>query len=489
MSVRAAALLAMLSQYMAFAISFVASVYLARYYIDPSDLGLFTIAFAATSLIAVLQDFGLTRYIAGEAELDEAKLRTAFSLSLVIAWTIAVISMGLAWPMSVLYGLPALTPVMLVIGASYLLVPFAVVPTALRQRHMDFKSNTMIEVGAALGNAAISIHLARQGLGAMALAWGAFAQQAARALISQWRNGFLFPWPLSFASAKPVLKFGGGSALLVLSGSLGGKLPDLIVGRLISQAAVGLFGRANGVAGQLRTLVSGAVGGVFYPAFARVRDRGEALGPHYERVVACYCAVTWPTMAGLAVLAEPLVRLLYGERWIAAAPLLQWIALSQICFVALPLHVELPILLGRMKALIHRNLVDTLASISLLVAGAYFSLEWAAASRLAYGIAWLFIYAAFLQRLIGFRWSGLIANYTKSGLATLAAIAPLLTIYGLWQGPDELDFSVMVGGTAAGVAAWLAVLALTAHPLFHEILGVVGGVLGKLRKPHASNVT
>ncbi|MCB2076119.1 MAG: oligosaccharide flippase family protein [Novosphingobium sp.] len=482
MSVRGAAIWAMSSQYMAFAINFFASIYLARHYIGPDELGLFSIAFAATTLIAVLQDFGLTRYIAGEAELDDRKIRTAFSLSLVIAWLIAFVSMSLAWPMAQLYELPRLMPVMLVIGASYLLVPFAVIPTALRQREMDFKSNTMIEVGASLANAAISISLAAEGMGALALAWGAFAQQVARALVSQWRNGFLFPWPLSFNGAKPVLRFGGGSSLLVLSGSLGEKMPDLIIGRVLTEAAVGLFARANGLAAQLRHLVSGAVTSVFYPAFARVRDRGEELGPPYERVVASYCAVTWPSMVGLAVLAEPLIRILYGERWIATAPLLQWIALSQLCFVALPLHVELPILLGRMKALIHRNFLDTFASIAFLAAGAMVSLEIAAASRLAYGLVWIGIYAGFLQKLIGFRWSAMLRIYLQSGIAAFASVAPILLIYAFVQGPAELDFVMMVAGAAAGVLLWLITLAVLRHPAFDEIRGLSEPFLRKLQE-------
>ena len=240
----------------------------------------------------------------------------------------------------------------------------------------------------------------------------------------------------------------------MLSGSLGSKLPELIIGRLINEAAVGLFARAGGLAMQLRTLVSGAVASVFYPAFARVRDRGDPLGPPYQRVVASYCAVTWPSMAGLAVLAEPLIRLLYGERWVGAAPLLQWIAISQICFVALPLHVELPILQGRMKALIHRNVLDTLASVGLLAAGAWFGLQGAAASRLAYGVVWIAIYANFLQQLIGFRWRAMLAIYVRSALATLAAIAPLLALYAFIQPPSQLDLPHMLAGTGAGIGLW-----------------------------------
>lgn len=486
MSVRAAAIWAMSSQYMAFAINFFASIYLARHYVGPEELGLFSIAFAATALLAVLQDFGITRYIAGEPELEGDKLRTAFSVSLALAWGIALASIAMAWPMAALYRQPALVGLMLVVGASYFLVPLAIVPTALRQRAMDFKSNTLIEVGAALANAAVSILLARRGMGAMALAWGAFAQQAARVVISQWRSGLMFPWPMRFAGAGPILRFGGGSSALVLSGSLGARLPDLMLGRLIDQLAVGLFARATGLAAQLRMLVAGAAASVFYPAFARVRDRGEALGPPYERVVACYCAVTWPSMAGLAVLAEPLIRLLYGERWLAAAPLLQWVALSQVCFVALPLHVELPILLGRMKALVHRNLLDTAASVLLLGLGALWGLEWAAASRLAYGVVWFAIYAAFLQRIVGFRWSAMLSIYARSALAALASVAPLLAIYALGGGPAQLGVAAMLGGVVAGGVLCLAALALTRHPAFAEMAVLTGGLLGRRRPAPAS---
>lgn len=481
MSVRTAAAWAMSSQYFAFTINFVSSIYLARHWIGPDELGLFSIAFAATALIAVLQDFGITRYIAGEADLTRAKIGTAFSLSLVVAWGIALLSIALAWPMAAIYGQPRLIPLMLVIGASYLIVPLAIVPTALRQRAMDFKSNTLIEVGAALANAVVSIHLARQGLGAVALAWGAFAQQVARAAISQWRSGFLFPWPMRFAGARPVLAFGGGSSLLVLSGSLGGRLPDLVLGRLSGEAPLGLFARASGLAAQLRTLVSGAVASVFYPAFARVRDSGEPLGPPYQRVVASYCAITWPAMAGLAVLAEPLIRLIYGERWLGAAPLLQWVALSQICLVALPLHVELPILLGRMKALIRRNVLDTLASIVLLAIGAWFGLEQAAASRLVYGVVWFAIYAGFLQRLIGFDWPAMLAIYARSAIVTFAAILPLLVIYVAWESPASLTLGPMLAGSAAGVVCWLVALRLCGHSAFDEITGLATPVLRKLR--------
>ena len=59
MSVRTAAAWALVSQYSSFAIQFGASIVLARWFIAPADLGLFTIAFAAVSLITLLSAVGL----------------------------------------------------------------------------------------------------------------------------------------------------------------------------------------------------------------------------------------------------------------------------------------------------------------------------------------------------------------------------------------------------------------------------------------------
>jgi O-antigen/teichoic acid export membrane protein len=90
MSVRTAAVWAMVSQYASFAIQFATSVVLARWFIGPDQLGLFSIAFAAITLVAFLQDFGVNRYITGERELTPEKLATAFTISVVFAGGIAL---------------------------------------------------------------------------------------------------------------------------------------------------------------------------------------------------------------------------------------------------------------------------------------------------------------------------------------------------------------------------------------------------------------
>lgn len=484
MSVRAAAAWAIASQYASFAIQFVTSVVLARWFIAPADLGLFSIAFAAISLIAFLQDFGVTRYVTGERDLTTEKLCTAFTVSVAFAGTVALAALLAVWPIAWFYGDPALLPVALVVASSYLLVPLAIVPQATCQRRMDYRSNTMIEVGSALANAGTAVTLAVAGYGALALAWGAFAQQAARLVVSQWRAGPMLPWPLRWGGTAPVLRIGGTNSVQAICNTLAARAPELAVGRLIGNAAVGLFARAAGLALQLRLLVAGAVTGVFYPAFRQVRDSGQPLGPPYLRVVAAYTGITWPAMAGIAALSHPLVALLYGDQWMAAAPLLGWIAMSQLCYVALPLSGDLPVLLDRMPGLVRRNVVDTAASLLLVLASAPFGLMWVAISRVVHGVLWVAIYAPFMRAMLGLSWRDLGAVYVRSLAATVAAVAPLLADYALCGGPGDTGIAQAGAMVLAGIACWFAVLRATRHPLHAELMAMLPAVvhhIGMLR--------
>ncbi len=480
MTVRGAAVMAMASQLSAFVIQFAASVILARYFIDPDELGLFTIAFSFIALLAVLQEFGITRFINGEKHLDDAQIRTAFTVSLSISWSVAIGCVALAWPVSAFYGLPDLLPLMLVIAASYFFVPLAIVPMALAQRKMDFVSNSMTENGVVLANATVALSLAWNGYGAMALAWGAFAQQVARMIIAQWRVGFILPFPPRLAGALPILRFGGFNTIHSALYQISIRVPELLIGRLLDTAALGLFARAFGLAAQLRMLVSGALASVFYPAFRKLRDDGEALGPHYERVTANYCAITWPAMAGLAVCAVPLVSALYGERWIGAAVPLQWIAVSQMLFIALPLQTELPILLHRKRALLWRSGLETSASVVLLVVGAWFSLEAAAASRVAHGFVWLAIFAPFLARTIGFGWSAMIRIWLQSALATGVAVLPVALSYAFWAPAERASLGQLLVAVLLGVALWLICLRQTRHRAYIEVHFFASSALQRL---------
>ena len=182
-SVRTAAIWGMAGQYVVFAAQFATSVIISRFFLTPGEVGLFGTALAAAMMVAVFQDFGIGRYVSGEPDLDDAKIRRVFSVSVVIALTVGLVVLALAWPIARFYGDDRLFPILAVIAGSYLLVPFGIVPAALLQRNLDFRSLFAVNTGAAFAMAVTTIAMAANGWSAMALALGTIAQAAARALI------------------------------------------------------------------------------------------------------------------------------------------------------------------------------------------------------------------------------------------------------------------------------------------------------------------
>jgi len=468
-SVRSAALWAAGSQYCLFALQFATSVIISRFFLKPAEIGLFSVALATAMILSIIQDFGLTRYIGRHPSADEETVRHCSFIAVLFSFVLGALILALAEPVARFYGEPRLFRILALIAASYLLNPWSIVPVALLSRRLDFRATFTVNCAGAAANSACALSLAALGFSAESLAWAMIAQAATRAVVAQaWRPA-PFSLRVRYERLREIIGFGSGSALLYLSGGIGMRTPDLIVGRMQGMAAAGLFSRGVALASQLHYLVAGAVSSIYYPTFARLRDEGRDLGPYYERVVAAHGAIVWPAMVLLAVLAQPVVLLLYGEGWSQAAPLLAYVALAECCMVALPLHMDLPILTGRLRQLLWFNLADTALSVGTLAAGAAIGVEAAAASRIVYGLGWIAIYAAWLQRMVGFRWAALLRIY--AGSATVAAFTALPALYAthVWRTPGTLGFGGLVVAALASGLAWLAAVFVLRHPACEDL--------------------
>jgi O-antigen/teichoic acid export membrane protein len=479
-NLRSAALWSASSQYLNFAMQFATSVIISRFFLAPEEIGLFSVALAAAMMVAILQDFGLARFISGHPNLDRATIGRCSLVAIGASLGVAAILLALAWPASLFYDEPRIGWVLAIIAGSYLLNPLSAVPLALMQRDLDFRGVFAVNSTGMAVNSGVALTLAAMGFSAESLGWAMVAQALVRGLMAQ----RLRPAPLPRLSdghgAGEVVSFGSASTLLYISGSIGVRSPDLIVGRILGMTAVGLYSRGSALAAQLHMLVIGAIGGIFYPAFARLRDEGRPLGPQYERVVAAHGAIVWPAMALISVLAEPVILLLYGEAWAGAARLLSWLALAEMGFVMLPLHVDLPILLGRIRTLIWFNLVDTALSLGTLIAGAWWGIEAAAASRLVYVAGWFLLYAGWMHRLVGFSWRKMAAIYLRSAAVTLVTVLPALWAIHGWRSGTTLGFDGLVATGMMCGTAWVAALVLLRHQARCEVEAMASHILAPL---------
>ncbi len=451
------------TQYLIFAVQAAASMYLSRHFISPDEFGAFAIAVAAAGMVSSFQDFGLIRYLVGLKHIRREDLNAAFRISAALACAVCSLCLLAAAPVADWMEIPSVRTPLTLLGLAALFLPISLGPIVLLQRAMNFRALGFVESAGVLANAAISIYLAQAAFGAEALAWGSLAQQVARALCAQVMvKGH---WPLQGmpSDTGALIRFGWNAATMNSLWLAANSIPDLMIGHHLGQTAAGLSSRAQGLSSLLRQLLSNAASPAFYAAFSKAYRNDEPLAPLYEHMVAGYCALAWPALAGTAILAEPVILLLFGENWLSVAPVLQWTALAQMWFIAVPLHVELPMLTGQTQPMVRRSIGDSTIFLIMVAMGAFHSVVAAAVMRFLFGFIWMAIHGPPIYALVGISFRRVAVLYGQALALTLAAILPA-ALARLFLPTGDLTPLVAMALACMGCILWLATIFATRHP-------------------------
>jgi len=109
-----------------------------------------------------------------------------------------------------------------------------------------------------------------------------------------------------------------------------------IIGKSFSAAQLGYYNRAYSTQQFPSTLLSAMVGRVMLPIFSQVSGNIEVFRRNARNALVTLMFVTLPVLAGLAIVAEPLVLVAFGRKWLPCVPYLRLLAIAGLCW---PIHV------------------------------------------------------------------------------------------------------------------------------------------------------
>lgn len=295
----------------------------------PEVFGLYAIISFAVGLGITFGDLGLGAALVQRTDLDpEVTLAVAFTSHLGLALGLAVAIVGLAPTIVPWLGLGqhAVTPLRclaLLIPLSALRMPAVV----LLERRMTYAPLALADTIDTLlfhGVAALS---AFAGAGVWSFILGAVAARVAGLIVlwsaARWRPILRWCW----TDLTPVLRFGvlfQGNALITI-------LRDSVVPTFVAVssgvAAVGFLNWAAAVTFLPLQIVSIA-GKVLFPALSKLKDSPREFGEAAERALNRVAMLLYPAALLLLAGAEPVVRAIYGNRWIPAVPAVRFFCVT-----------------------------------------------------------------------------------------------------------------------------------------------------------------
>lgn len=467
-------------QVLAFVATFGTTVALARI-LSPLEIGIYAIGAAVGGVLQALAAFGIGTYVVRERELTPLVLSTAFTIN---ALTAVLLASGLIiasfFPVVTL-GQPMVVTVLWLLAVVPVIGVFEFRPATMLQRDMAFGTIAAITVVRVVVTAIVSVATALAGASAVSAAYGAVAgavvSAVAFAVSARHHGGFA----MTLAGWRPMILFGfqtlaiGGIAVIAF------RLTDFILGAVLGLAALGLYNRAVALSGVPITNVYTSLSKVLFVQLANDMRAGRDLRVNYLRSLDMIQAVLWPMLAGLSLLAWPVVEGLFGPQWMAAAPVLAVLAIGHIIGLSYAMNYELFVLRNEVGRQARIEAVRVFAGLAIFAWACSFGIVGAAIGRLADPVIGLILYFPHLTRLSGSTTRELLTIYARNlTLVVAVLVVPGFVLWG-WNGQGPTPFGSLAGAIAASGLCWLGALRLLHHPLWEEIERLVRPKLFPIR--------
>lgn len=382
-------------------VTFIVSIVLARL-LDPVVYGTVALVTVIITLLQVFVDSGLGNALIQKKDADDIDFSTVFYFNICMCLVLYAGLFFLAPLIAKFYGIAELTPVIRVLGLTLIISGIKNVQQAYVSRHLMFKKFFFSTLGGTIGAAAVGIALAVLGYGV----WALVAQYLINLLVGtvilwftvKWRPKFVYSWK----RWKGLFSFGWKLLVSSLIETVYQEIRQLIIGKKYSSVDLAYYNQGNKIPNFVVTNINSSIDSVLLPVMSKEQDSKELVRIMTRRAIKTSSYLMWPLMVGLAVCAEPLVRVLLTEKWLLCVPFLQIFCFT---FAFYPIHTAN---LNAIKAMGRSDMYLKL-EIAKKVVGVSFILAtmWHSVMAMAYSLLITTVLASFInsypnKKLLGY---------------------------------------------------------------------------------------
>ena len=468
MSIRQAVIYSSIDRYYGFVASFIATIVISRL-LTPAEVGAFSVAMSVAGIGYSLREFGASAFLVRAPSIEPRHVSCAFGLTLAIGLSLGAILLALAVPAALFFRQDSVAGLIAVLSLNFFLLPFGSVQNAMIQRAMKFDVIARINILAVTASACTSILLAWFGHGAISLAWGAVVLSAASATLSSlWGPSPRFVFP-RLAGARELVAFGAQNTGLTILWEISARYPEFILGKIHDFAAAGLMSRAYGLVNNVNDLLNKGMYPVALSYLSQInRENGDPVRAHLK-IATLVTGLGWPAFIGLAMFAEPLTLVLYGEPWLGIVWPLRLVCLELGLLMPFWFQYGVVMAKGDMKRQVLATAIAVALRLIALTIGAHWGATGAAVALVIAQAAYLVLTYILVWPSIGVTWQDywrvILDNLPIVGV-TIACVMFTLGIGQRFEMSARQHVLLLVPLSASMVLVAFVVLR---HPLVGEV--------------------
>lgn len=296
--------------------------------LDPHDYGLFAMTQAVLAALTVFNGYSFATSLIHAREIDDRRIGQVFGLLICSSVLLAGLQVLTAPFAADYYNQPVLTDILRIQALIYLTTPLIALPSSLLARGLQFRNQAVVNLCCAVCGACTALVLAWNGHGVWALVWAPIVVFTTRAIGLTIATGRIVRPIFDFRGARDILGFGTALTLCQIFWIIQSEADIVISGRQFAPHDLGIYSEALFLTLIFTGRFLPPLNEVAFPAYAELNNTGRPIGPAFISGARMIMLVAAPFYIGLALVAGPLVKTFFGDKWLEMIPVVAGLALA-----------------------------------------------------------------------------------------------------------------------------------------------------------------
>ena len=298
---------------------------------DYALVGMLAIFSAVANIVL---DSGFSAALIQKKETTERDFSSVFWFNLGISILLYLLLIAVSPFISRFFAQPKLTELAVVIFLALPINSLAIIQTTILTKEVRFKALAKANLLSMMISGIASLAMAYSGWGVWALALQPVILSITRTLLL-WIQSTWYPKRIfSVQAIKELFSFASSLLIASLINTCFLNIYSVIIGRLYPVKQLGYCTQGNKMCDMGVSMLYGSIQNATYRIFSSIQDEKERLIRAYRKTIRFTAFITFPVMAGLTVIARPVIEMLLKEEWWPAIPFFQLLCAGG-CFTIL----------------------------------------------------------------------------------------------------------------------------------------------------------
>tara|TARA_B110000046_G_scaffold176776_1_gene202820 strand:- start:8733 stop:10187 length:1455 start_codon:yes stop_codon:yes gene_type:complete len=295
--------------------------------LDPKDFGTIGVLVVFSSISRILVEAGFSVALIRKQNCEQILYSTVFYLNIIVSVVMYIALYILSPFIADFFNLQELT---LISKYYFIIIPIyslSVIQYVILQKELNFKLYASISLIALFISGIIAIILAYLQFGVWSLIWQAIIQKVIVSFLLWYRCKWRPMLSFRFSSLKDIWNFSLNSFLTSMLIAFFNNLYAIIIGKLYKVTELGFYSQAKQITTIPNITLISVIQRAIFPSLSKIQSNTVVLKKTYIRVVRMLLFIIAPIFVGIFIVAEDLIVVVLGEKWLGALKLVKILSL------------------------------------------------------------------------------------------------------------------------------------------------------------------